>query len=73
MARRYGKLTVEYEGRIPRALREHLEAVGIRVTGLRPLTLLTGDPEVVLNQIWRYLQSDEMRVRRVQLRATEAA
>ncbi len=73
MARREGQIKVEYEGRIPEALREHLETVGVRVTGTRPLTLSVGRPEIVLNQIMPYLSDEEMRVRRVVLRAARAA
>lgn len=73
MARREGQIQVEYDGKIPDALREHLEIAGVRVTELKPLILLAGRPEIVLNQIMRYLSDEEMRVRRVVLRSGRAA
>lgn len=73
MARQEGRISVEYEGRIPEGLREHLTEVGVCVTGTKPLTLLSGRPEVILNQIMPYLGDHEMRVRRVVLRSASAA
>ncbi len=73
MARRSGFVQIEYEGRIPTALKEHLESTRVKIAGLRPLTLLAGRPEVLLNQILRYLGDEEMRVRRVVLRSGQAA
>ncbi len=73
MARREGQIRVEYEGRIPEALREHLQEAGVCVTETKPLTMLAGRPEIVLNQIMRYLNDNEMQVRRVVLRSARAA
>lgn len=66
MARK-GLITVEYLGRIPEGLREHLDTVGVRVSNLRPLTLVAARPEATLNQIWRYLSDSGMQVQRVRM------
>lgn len=74
MMGREGLIKVEYEGCLSAGLREHLEAVrGVRVTGLRPLTLLVEKPVAVLNQIYRYLTDGDMDVRRITVKGSSAA
>lgn len=74
MTQRDGQIRVEYEGVLPEALREHLRTErGTRVAGLRPLTLVAGEPEAVLNRIMRYLGDGAMEVRRVELRKARAS
>jgi len=69
-----GKIRIEYTGEIPQGLREHLSAVcGVRVTEVRPLTLITSQPERVINQILPYLAENRMKVRRVEYRAARAS
>ena len=69
-----GKIRIEYAGEIPQGLREHLRAIcGVRVTEVRPLTLITSEPERVINQILPYLAENRMDVRRVEFRAVRAS
>jgi len=69
-----GKIRIEYAGEIPQGLREHLSAIrGVRVTEVRPLTLITSEPERVINQILPYLAENRMDVRRVEFRAARAS
>jgi hypothetical protein len=71
-----GKIRIEYAGEIPQGLREHLSAIcgcGVRVTEVRPLTLITSEPERVINQILPYLAENRMKVRRVEFRAARAS
>ncbi|MCL6580893.1 MAG: hypothetical protein K6U08_04655 [Firmicutes bacterium] len=75
MVRREGQIRVEYEGRVPAELWEHLRSSDdLRVVRENPLTLASGRPGVVLNRIWPYLtRSSGMCVRRVVLRGGRAA
>ena len=69
-----GKIRIEYAGEIPQGLREHLRAIcGVRDTEVRPLTLITSEPERVINQILPYLAENRMDVRRVEFRAARAS
>ena len=69
-----GKIRIEYAGEIPQGLREHLRVIcGVRVTEVRPLTLITSEPERVINQILPYLAENRMDVRRVVFRDSRAS
>jgi len=68
-----GQIRVEYSGEVSRDLCERLETIpGLRVVGGRPLTLVSREPETVLNQIMRYLGDEGMRVNRVEFRGARA-
>lgn len=70
-----GRITVIYQGTIPGDLKDYFAATsGARVTQCRPLVIETGRPDVVVNEIMRYLDGDEMATVRIQVRpARESA
>lgn len=64
-----GQITVRYDGQIPDALLEYFWAIGgVRVTAIRPLVIETGDPEDLLNRIYRLVGDSTMKTRYIELR-----
>ncbi len=73
MATGQGHIRVLYAGKLPDGFREQLSTMSeVEVAGVRPLTLVSQQPEDVLNRIMRYLGDSEMRVERVELRPARA-